>query len=181
MRAGRNPASDNSQRSATPPRPPPAAPTPVPALIRSTCTAYTAVVDGRMRESRSRCPYRTLPGIPTKCDGIRLPRCGGADFACNSLRGRHRLRGFVDCAAEDEPRRGGDCGGPEVGEEVSEPREVAKYAPLAGEEERPPDLDRIDASVDRFRNGDRRSRVDEVGGEDQSSVEAHRGREEGLR
>src|SRR5207245_4617589 len=99
---GGNPASDNSQRSATPPRPPPAPPTPVPALIRSTCTAYTAVDHGRMRESRSRCPHRTLPGTRTKCDGIRLTRCDGADFVCDSLRGRDRIRGFVDCATDDD-------------------------------------------------------------------------------
>ena len=82
---------------------------------------------------------------------------------------------------DDEPRRVRDFRGPEVGEEVSEPREVAKHVAPAGEEERPPDLDRIDLPVDRFRNGDCRPRIDEVEGEDQSSVEAHRGPEEGLR
>src|SRR2546422_733677 len=295
MRAGGNPASDNSQRSATPPRPPLAPPTPTPALIRSIRTAYTAVVHGQMRESRTRRPCRTLPGMRTKCDGISLPRRDRPDFVCDCLRGRGRIRGFVDCATDDdrvgprsdclagvpslrshpgrqdesgsddraqrldpfrtrrrrddargpcrnrdardllrmggrelrpagmahlgdhedlgaargldgrpnavlpdesvrddpgcahfrdlvdnEPRRVRDFRGPEVGEEVSEPREVPKYVPPAGEEKRPPDLDRIDLPVDRFRNGDRRSRIDEVDGEDQSPVEAHRGPEEGL-
>src|SRR2546428_398707 len=164
MRAGGNPASDNSQRSATPPRPPLAPPTPTPALIRSIRTAYTAVVHGQMRESRTRRPHRTLPGMRTKCDGISLPRRDRPDFVCDSLRGRGRIRGFVDCATDDEPRRVRDFRGPEVGEEVSEPREVAKYLAPSGKEESPSHLDRVDLPVDRFRDGQCRSRIDEVEG-----------------
>src|SRR5256712_4342189 len=97
-----NPAPAIPERPATPPRPPLAPPTPTPALIRSIRTAYTAVVHGQMRESRTRRPHRTLPGMRTKCDGISLPRRDRPDFVCDSLRGRGRIRGLVDCATDDD-------------------------------------------------------------------------------
>src|SRR5256712_12569388 len=97
-----NPAPAIPERPATPPRPPLAPPTPTPALIRSIRTAYTAVVHGQMREARTRRPHRTLPGMRTKCDGISLPRRDRPDFVCDSLRGRGRIRGLVDCATDDD-------------------------------------------------------------------------------
>ena len=52
--------------------------------------------------------------------------------------------------------------------------EVAEDIAAAGQEQSPPGLDRIDLTADRLRDGNRRLWLDDVKGQDQSMLEAHR-------